>query len=53
MFSQLASVDVELDPKPERDAECEMNPVNAPINSPRATQVKNAGAFKGDSLSIC
>ena len=40
VFSQLASVDVELDPKPERDTECEMNPVNAPINSPRAAQVK-------------
>ena len=40
VFAQLASVDVELDPKPERDAECEKNPINAPMNSPRAAQVK-------------
>ena len=40
VFAQLASVDVDLDPKPERDAKCEKNPIHAPINSPRAAQVK-------------
>ncbi len=41
VFAQLASVDVELDPKPERGVECDLNPVNAPSNSPRSAQVKS------------
>lgn len=41
IFAQLAAVDVDLDPHPERDATHEHNPVNAPVNAPKHVQIKS------------
>ena len=40
IVAQLAAVDVDLDPHPERDTTHEHNPVNAPVNASRHAQVK-------------
>jgi hypothetical protein len=52
IFAQLAAVDLDLDPAPQRDAKNEDNPVNAPVNVSKHSLVKARIPSRVSPLSL-